>query len=1455
MLAALLCAEAKIDRGLADVLVTALSAGGASFPDAVYQDAGFNYKLTNGIDVAYTATGSSAGKCNMMGYWHTGNLNPEIPAANKTFDTNVCGDSCTVELCGFTTADVPRVSTDAKPNPYTLSRVPLLDFAGSDSILKASDYAAFPDLQLFPALAGAAVPVYNIHELTTQSKPLILSRATITQIYLGNIKMWNDAAILADNAANADIVAILTTLNKKIQIAVRQDGSGTTEIFSNSLKSFSPKTPAVSPDVSFETTVGGGERPMWCGQLTDEVQTMTIEGDCASNTTIVLQTIAPDFTPAAVTFKCSDDVATIKAAFVTAMKGKDLVVKIKSTSATVTVYTIGYLSSVDDSSKKPQNWFLPTIVSAPAGMKVAFKAVQEGGFKNTHYSSKPKSPEVQSIWVDGSVVGGSTFKLGYAGSATATKLLSTSDSTAFIATLKTELNQLSASFAVASVKRVTRTPSVWVEYQVAFTFADANPPQIEVRENPTSDGVTANTLMDMNGYPLFFDKVKPTGYSSSGYYTCYKREQAYEPFIYVTGNLNSGVVAAVSSIPYSLGYSVLDEANRANLRMASLINKAGVTVAPSVTSIAFAVMEQGGNLDSFFNALLVDGSGKNVWPMTGYTYLVLRTKKHKGDCARRQATAEYMFNFYYNPVVETIANSKGFSILQGFIRDLVVKKLVDSVMCNDGTFALQAKRTAKLSVYASSSVDSTIATYLNVYKSVDSSVSLSMVPSASSKDAYNSYVNTADTSIGVFAMFPNRDVKIATYNNTEILTAPFVNVPIATLYHLTAISTGTTKLRLTADILGGILSGDIKMWNDPKIIAANGELEALLPALKITVIVRETSDINGVLHAFLSRQSAAFKAKYGESIKYTFDLSGVVKVTNNDLMDAAITYYEGSIGFYTLTSIPTSRVANYCPDASTCTEVTKVIPGSAAVSACLSDDDVAVKRGSDVISYDITSSTNKACYPIVGTVDVSVRQVSTTKDCKVSTQTLTMTDIRTKFFVWLFNGDVVTGPLVKLGMGPSATAHRIQTYLGLCNIQCGDRAMGDSYCKPTCPSPAVIDSTTKEELEGGYTWNFGVCYPGCTAEDYILVEIEACGSTQNGEVAIARKFEYQLRDPHHKCENREFLKPKDFFGVCDFLPQASGEGISMIVISIILAAINIGVGVSFWVFRHKLIMKVSLPVSVIFYCLGSALFCLSSIAYLGANDETMCLIRPIVFHLPLTLMISSMIWRVYRLWRILDNKTLQKKKFSVASLIMQIFSLVCFDGVIHLIRVLTGLKAVSVSNTGFSFIETEEINNYYSFGHEKCTSDGDKWIMASGVVKVLLLICAMYLTLNVQKMMSNDKLGDAKPLMFASYNFSMFGVVYVFMSQSVVGGRGIVPAHLLISFSATISVLFVAIPKYMIIATIGDVTGNDVAVSLKKRDSDHQVSSAGNTTDGSEREKVSERLEITKNPARIVSSH
>jgi phosphate transport system substrate-binding protein len=114
-----------------------------------------------------------------------------------------------------------------------------VDFAGSDSLLKQEEYDAGKDLQMYPMVASAVVPIYNIawaKEISsgTTLPKLVLDRQTLVDIYNGKINKWNDAAIVALNPDLKDYLP-----DAGITAAHRSDGSGTTEIFTKSLTAFS----------------------------------------------------------------------------------------------------------------------------------------------------------------------------------------------------------------------------------------------------------------------------------------------------------------------------------------------------------------------------------------------------------------------------------------------------------------------------------------------------------------------------------------------------------------------------------------------------------------------------------------------------------------------------------------------------------------------------------------------------------------------------------------------------------------------------------------------------------------------------------------------------------------------------------------------------------------------------------------------------------------------------------------------------------------------------------------------------------------------------------------------------------------------------------------------------------------------------------------------------------------
>ena len=127
-----------------------------------------------------------------------------------------------------------------------------VDFAGSDSLLKPEEYDAGKDLQMYPMVASAVVPIYNIAwakevPAGTTLPALVLDRQTLVDIYNAKVTKWNDPAIVK---LNADLTDYLP--NASITAVHRSDGSGTTEIFTKALTAFSP-----------DWTAGGASSVEW----------------------------------------------------------------------------------------------------------------------------------------------------------------------------------------------------------------------------------------------------------------------------------------------------------------------------------------------------------------------------------------------------------------------------------------------------------------------------------------------------------------------------------------------------------------------------------------------------------------------------------------------------------------------------------------------------------------------------------------------------------------------------------------------------------------------------------------------------------------------------------------------------------------------------------------------------------------------------------------------------------------------------------------------------------------------------------------------------------------------------------------------------------------------------------------------------------------------------------------
>jgi phosphate transport system substrate-binding protein len=126
----------------------------------------------------------------------------------------------------------------------------LVDFGASDAPLDDEHLKEMPALLQIPESAGPVCIAYNLPEL---KNPLNLSATTLSRIFLGKIKNWQDPAIKKDNPGSP-------LPNYPVVVTHRSDGSGTTNIFTSYLAKVSPewaKQVGTGISVSWPTGLGG----------------------------------------------------------------------------------------------------------------------------------------------------------------------------------------------------------------------------------------------------------------------------------------------------------------------------------------------------------------------------------------------------------------------------------------------------------------------------------------------------------------------------------------------------------------------------------------------------------------------------------------------------------------------------------------------------------------------------------------------------------------------------------------------------------------------------------------------------------------------------------------------------------------------------------------------------------------------------------------------------------------------------------------------------------------------------------------------------------------------------------------------------------------------------------------------------------------------------------------------
>jgi phosphate transport system substrate-binding protein len=119
------------------------------------------------------------------------------------------------------------------------------DFGASDDPMSDEDLkSAGAEILHIPTVLGAVVLTYNVEGV---KEPLKLTGQTIADIYLGNIKRWNDERLKKDNPNVA-------LPDQDILPVYRADSSGTSAVFTDFLSKTSPE---------WKSKVGMNKQPSW----------------------------------------------------------------------------------------------------------------------------------------------------------------------------------------------------------------------------------------------------------------------------------------------------------------------------------------------------------------------------------------------------------------------------------------------------------------------------------------------------------------------------------------------------------------------------------------------------------------------------------------------------------------------------------------------------------------------------------------------------------------------------------------------------------------------------------------------------------------------------------------------------------------------------------------------------------------------------------------------------------------------------------------------------------------------------------------------------------------------------------------------------------------------------------------------------------------------------------------
>jgi len=285
-----------------------------------------------------------------------------------------------------------------------------------------------------------------------------------------------------------------------------------------------------------------------------------------------------------------------------------------------------------------------------------------------------------------------------------------------------------------------------------------------------------------------------------------------------------------------------------------------------------------------------------------------------------------------------------------------------------------------------------------------------------------------------------------------------------------------------------------------------------------------------------------------------------------------------------------------------------------------------------------------------------------------------------------------------------------------------------------------------------------VVLPLCTSDD-IEAAVATCANDGTRSVSWAIKTDSDGNDVCTEGEANQI--PTLATSVdCEYTPGGGSVGFLAFILSIVGAIICFGwagyIGMN-W--KNKVI-KISQPSFCIAFTISAGLMCLSTLFFVGENNDGVCILRPFLFNIFFDMMFGSLFLKTFRVYKIFGNKSLSKVKISTVDIIRNYGSIVAVDIAILVVWMVTeGMEAVTVDKT--------DLAPYGSYTAITCNK-AETYETLTTFFKILLVAGGVYLSYVTRNV--PDKFAESKWIAMSIYQVFVLGVVGLLVKWSAPEG-------------------------------------------------------------------------------------